>query len=131
MDQQQTESAPPTEWEVDDRGKPCKWQRRVVITPEDMCRIGNYQQLCDEKSSELDEAIKACHDAVDELLKGPEIYILIVAPEVVSTRDLETMVETHTVRARVRWTTAEGKANRERNLKAMFDAVDDELNTGL
>lgn len=110
-------------WENDERGKPCKWLKTVVIDDEDRChRNAEY----DKKIAEIDEAFKQCSAAVQELTATGE-YVVRVAPEIVETRDLEAMQYRYFIRARVRWVTPEAKANMERNINAMFDAAEDEF----
>lgn len=110
-------------WTNDDRGKPCKWLNVIVFTEEDQLECGEEHA---KKLAELDAAFKECRSAVQALIDSGE-YVQIVEPQMIEDKSLETGAITYTVRARVRWLTPEAKANRERNLAAMFGAADDEF----
>ncbi len=111
-------------WENDDRGKPCKWLKTITIDATDLQSRSGEHQI---KVAEIDAAFKQCWADYNELMASNE-YVGIVAPEI-HERGYVAADDHHVfdVRARVRWVTPEAKANRERNLAAMFDAADDEF----
>lgn len=112
-------------WENDERGKLCKWMCSITVADHE--RIGIVGTVLPvEKREQLDAAFKECWTAVNELVASGE-YVVIVQPQIIEDRDTAAESVTFIVRARVRWVTPQAKANRERNLQAMFDAADDEF----
>lgn len=113
-------------WENDERGKPCRWQKQIVVTAEDWAE-SRQRVLSADKTKEIDDAVEACRAALKELEASAERYVIIVEPELVWCRDLEQEQEIHTVRTRVRWVPDDETAGKHRNFRQqVFNAVDDE-----
>lgn len=109
-------------WENDDRGKPSKWLKTIIVDEADQREHGAVWR---DKRAEIDDAVKECIAAVDELIATGE-YVVRVPPEIVEDRDMEAMHYRYHIRARVRWCTPENKSKWEAIGRAMLDAATDE-----
>lgn len=81
-------------WELDDRGKPCKWSK-VYFTPE-----------------EAATGVKELDAEINKLADSGEHYVLRTPPQMVTERDMEFERMKYIVRARVRWCVDEATAKR-------------------
>lgn len=111
-------------WENDDRGKPCKWQERIVVDRAEL----EHGLLPVNRQREIALALQRCRAAVAELQASDDIYVIRVPPEVHRTEDGETMQWIFNVRARVRWCPDKATAERYGSFEGQFSAaVDDEF----
>lgn len=91
-------------WELDERGKPSKWQEHIEVPTGHYrrCGPGNYE-LDQEYEQKAEAARSRLADALKALDASNENYVIRVRPEMLIEGDFEREVVTVTVRCRVRW----------------------------
>lgn len=87
-------------WENDERGKPCKWSKTITVKVE---KFLDGRVLPADLQQQITEAMDECRQALLELARSGEIYIICVEPELVWQDSAGGDARFYTTRARVRW----------------------------